>query len=186
MTGGVPNVMNSQKWKWQLGHPNSPYHFALRTVVECCAARIPDGDSVHIFMSEQNEYEGYALALYRAILESEPRLDFCDKLDESMTFGSPKKYPQLQAADLVCYHFYQAGLERRINPTAVGSSTFRRILALVQNPEDLKEANAESMDRICARFAAKRSEAVRSAYLRMTRLRVKVSHDPADCEILGT
>lgn len=184
MTGGVPSVMNLQKWR--LGSPNSPYHFALRTVVECCAIRIPEGDKVHIFMSEQNQYEGYALELYRAILETKPPIDGSDKLDDSITFGSQKKYPVLQAADLVCYHFYQFGLERRMNPKSEGSKTFKRILSLVENSEDMKSSDAESIERICARFAVKRAEAVTMGHLRRTRLRVKVTHAPADCQVLGT
>jgi hypothetical protein len=146
MTGGVPNVMNLQKWR--LGKPNSPYHFALRIVVECCAVRIPDGDKVHIFMSEQNQFEGYALQLYRAILDTNPPIEARERLDDSMTFGSHKKYPVLQAADLVCYHFYQFGLERRLNPQAIGSKTFRQLLGLVENSDDLKFGDAESIERI--------------------------------------
>ena len=184
MTGGVQNTMNLRKWR--LGSPNSPYHFALRTAVECCAVRTPDGDKVHIIMSEQNLYEGYALALYRAILETQPPIDASERLDDSMTFGSHRKYPQLQAADFVCYHFYQFGLERRLNSEAMGSKTFRKVLGLVQNDEDLKFADAESIERICARYAAKVQAAERSAHLRRTRLRVKVSHDPSECQVLGT
>jgi len=184
MTGGVPNVMNLQKWR--LGKPNSPYHFALRIVVECCAVRIPDGDKVHIFMSEQNQFEGYALQLYRAILDTNPPIEARERLDDSMTFGSHKKYPVLQAADLVCYHFYQFGLERRLNPQAIGSKTFRQLLGLVENSDDLKFGDAESIERICARFAAKRAAAATMGNLRRTRLRVKVSHDPGNCRVLGT
>jgi hypothetical protein len=184
MTGGISNVMNPNKW--YLGKPNSPYHFALRVVVECCAVRIPDGDKVHIFMSEQNQYEGYALELYKAIRETDPPIEGVERLDDSMTFGSHKQYPVLQAADLVCYHFYQFGLERRVNPEFAGSKTFRQLLALVENPSDMKSGDAESIERICARFATKRASAAASAHLRRTRLRVKVSHDPKDCQVLGT
>jgi hypothetical protein len=184
MTGGVPNVMNLQKWR--LGKPNSPYHFAFRVVVECCSVRIPDGDKVHIFMSEQNQYEGYALALYRAIREVNPPIEGSDKLDDRMTFGTHNTYPILQAADFVCYHFYQFGLERRLNPQAEGGKTFRQLLSLVQNPEDMKSGDAESIERICAHFAAKRTAAAIAGHLRRTRLRVKVSHDPHDCQVLGT
>jgi len=184
MTGGIPNVMNPQKWR--LGKANSPYHFALRVIVECCAARTGDKDKVHIVMSEQNQYEGYALELYKAILAAKPSLDFVDKLDDSMTFGSHKTYPQLQAADLACYHFYQYGLERRVNPQAEGSRALKQLLSLVGNRSDLKFGDAQSIERICSRFGALRSEAAHSAHLRRTRLRVKVSHDPSDCQILGT
>ena len=184
MTGGVPNVMNPQKWR--LGKANSPYHFALRVVVECCAVRTPDGDKVHIVMSEQNQYEGYALELYRAMLETNPPLESCDKLDDSMTFGSHKKFPQLQAADLACYHFYQWGVEKRLNPDAVEPRTLRRIIMLADHRDDMKFADAESIQRICERFGRLRADAERSAHLRRTRLRVKASHNPSDCVVLGT
>ena len=183
MTGGIPNVMNPQKWR--LGSANSPYHFALRVVVECCAARTGNEDKVHIVMSEQNQYEGYALELYKAILATKS-LDFIDRLDESMTFGSHNRFPQLQAADLACYHFYQFGLERRVNPQAEASRTLKQLLGLVENRSDLKFGDAESIERICANFSLKREKAANSAFLRSTRLRVKVSHDPSDCQVLGT
>jgi len=185
MTGGSPSVMNPKKWRIQ-GKPSSPYHFALRVVVEVCAERTPDGDMVHLFMSEQNQYEGFAMELYRAILDREPPFDFRPRLDDSITFGSHKKYPQLQAADLAAYHLYQFGLERRLNPKAEPNRIFKKIYLLSMNSDDSKFADAESIERICAGFKNKRDDAERQAGLRRTRLRVKVSHDPESCEILGT
>jgi hypothetical protein len=49
------------------------------------------------------------------------------------------------------------------------SETFRKILRLVQNSEDMKFADAESIERICARFGKKRSDAADLAHLRRTR-----------------
>jgi hypothetical protein len=104
-------------------------------------------------MSEQNQYEGFALHLYRLILDRNPPFDFRPKLDDDLTFASHAKHPPLQAADLAAYHFYQYGLERLSNPNAIGSSTFRRILKLMLNRKDLRFGDRESIERECARFA---------------------------------
>jgi hypothetical protein len=185
LTGGSPNVMNPDKWKVQ-GKPSSPYHFALRVVVETCGTRTPDGDMVHVCMSEQNQYEGFAMELYRAILDRQPPFEFRPRLDDSITFGSHEKYPQLQAADLAAYHLYQFGIERRLDPKAEPTGTFRRLYLLSMDSDNSKFADAESIERICLGFKKKRDAAAVQAALRRTRLRVKVSHDPESCEILGT
>ena len=147
---------------------------------------IEEGHLVHIFMSEQNQYEGYALQLYRAMLNREPPFEFRDRLDDSMTFGSHKRYPPLQAADLAAYHLYQYCLARRVDRMAVPSRMFKRIYALRENTHDIIFADEEAIAKDCARFHKRKAHADNTAMLRHTRLRVKVSHDPQECEVIGT
>ncbi|HEY2002823.1 MAG TPA: DUF3800 domain-containing protein [Acidobacteriaceae bacterium] len=184
LTGGRYKIMNPEKWLLS-GSPDTPYHYVLRAIIESCAQSLQDASKVHIFMSRQKQYEGFALQLFQAILDRQPPFDFRDHLDGSMTFASPEDHPQLQAADLVSYHMYQAALERRTNPIEEADGVFKQLVDLAWESKDLQLSTAETLRQHCQQFSQKQEGTARIASLRSSRLRVKVSHDPEDCQILG-
>jgi hypothetical protein len=189
MTGGIFHAM-SRKWYSQ-GKPSAPYFVALRATIEIAAYRITKAEAsqkpmLTFFMSEQNNYERGAMQMYRNILDMQPPLDVRHVLAEPMVFETPKNMAQLQAADLAAYHTYQYSRERRTDINSLGSPTFRRLAKCAAHSEDLKFISQDVIDKIGSRFAERRDEAEVNRHLRLTRLRVKASHEPAECKIIGT
>ena len=140
LTGGRYKIQNSEKWLLS-GSPDSPYHYVLRAIIESCAQSLQGTDKVHLFMSRQKQYEGFALQLYQAILDRKPAFDFRCHLDESMTFSFPDE-PCFQAADLVCYHMYQAALERRVSPASEAKGIYKRLVEMAWESNDLQLSTA--------------------------------------------
>jgi hypothetical protein len=187
MTGGVFNAMR-KTWAHQ-GKPSAPYFLALRATIEFAGARTvlaEESNPLAMFvMSEQNEYERGAMQMYRNLLDMNPPLPYRKVLGEPMTFATHKRLPQLQAADLAAYHIYQYSCERRVDRYAEPGRVLKRLLKCKASPEDVRFVTAESLERICSKFKAKKDEADKQGHLRLTRLRVKASHEPGECRIIG-
>jgi hypothetical protein len=187
LTGGVFNAMK-KTWRHQ-GKPNAPYFYALRATIEFAGTRTVNAEEpnplVMFVMSEQNEYERGAMQMYRNLLDMNPPLPYRGVLGEPMTFATHKRLPQLQAADLAAYHIYQYSRERRVDRHAGPGRILKRLLKCMASLDDVRFVTAESLKRVCANFEAKKEEADKLRHLRLTRLRVKASHEPTECQIIG-
>ncbi len=188
LTGGVFNAM-SKKWTYQ-GKPSAPYFLAMRGAIECAGIMTEKAEepnsTVSFIMSKQNEYERGAMLMYDYLLDMKPPLPFRQVLLKPVAFESPKDRAELQAADLAAYHLYQYVKERRINPDAIGTELLRRIVRCARNLEDLAFVTAGALDKLCFGFQCRRDEADKLRHLKLTRLRVKASHEPSECKIIGT
>ena len=184
LTGGRWFVMEPEKWLLS-GKPASPYHFAFRIIVESCGMSVGRGDRVHIIMSTQDNFEGYAVALYQAILDRKPPFKFRQHLEDSIMYASHVKYAQLQAADFAAYWIKQIAIKRRADPDYSGTEEEKRFLDLRWEVSDTQFATAKSIDQLCVRYSQRRKETDHMALLRRTSLRRPIIHDPKSCRIIG-
>ena len=183
LTGGLYEGIG-RKWT-SSGKPTAPYFLALRSVIETAAIRTPDNGKVCFVMSEQNEYEFCALKMYRQLLDS-GKMENKDRLGEPMVFATPKRFRQLQAADLAAYHLCQVARERRHSAPVKPKGIFRRLTKTCADPKDLRFVTKEALDKLCERFQKNKQQVDELGMLRRTRLRTKVSHAPSLCTVIGT
>ena len=111
--GAAVNVEWFKTIDWKTTFPNhepleDPYHLALQDLLQLAIGMAKDptcadvnGDTIHVTVSEQPEYQGqakaYAIAL--ANLAAPGILHF------PPTFQTPPENPRLQAADIVAFEF---------------------------------------------------------------------------------
>jgi hypothetical protein len=184
LTGGRWFVMKPRKWLLS-GKPASPYHYIFRAIVESCAGSVAGEDKVHLFMSTQTQYQGYAVQLYQAILNRNPAFPFRKYLTDSITYASPSQFQQLQAADLIAYELCEVAKRKMLDPSYEGTERERRLMKMRREESDFQFASARTIEQHCARFAKQMAETQRMAFLRKTMLNSPIAHRPEDCEIIG-
>ena len=184
LTGGRWFIMHPEKWLLS-GKPASPYHYLFRSIVEICASSVKGDDMVHLFMSTQEQCEGFAIQLYQAILDRNPEFSFRKHMTDSITYASPTKHQQLQAADLLAYELCKIASRKRENPDYGGNEREKRLMKMARNNSDLKFATAKTIEQHCDRYAKRRAETEQTRFLRKTMLRKPIAHSLRDCEIIG-
>src|ERR1700694_2628616 len=77
---------------------------------------------------------------------------------------------------ILCYIF--------VHTARIAMPTSRRLIRCGPR-EDMRFATAESLDKKLAKFKVSKDEAEKRRHLKLTRLRVKASHEPSECKLIG-
>jgi hypothetical protein len=184
LTGGKWLVMKSDKWLLS-GKPGTPYHYVLRAIIESCAGSVDGEDKVHLVMSTQEQNRGFTIQLYQTYLDRNPPFSFRPHMDDSISHASPASTPLLQAADLAAWRMREIAEMAVDNPDYEGDENDYHFINLAWERRDLQFATARTFDQHCEQFAKRLAETEKMAHQRRNALRMRVSHDPELCQIIG-
>lgn len=106
------------------GCPSKPYFLPFQLCITDAAEHAPVGGKAHFFFDLNKQFKGYALDLFALVKNQDTRVK--DRIGE-IDFPTGLEAPQLQAADLFCYQFYQFALKRAVNPIETPHFLLRRL-----------------------------------------------------------
>lgn len=107
------------------GCPSKPYFLPFQICIIDAADHAPIGGKAHFFFDLNKQFKGYALSLFSSVKNQDTKVK--DRIGD-IDFPTGLEFPQLQAADLLCYQCYQFALKRAVNPNERPHPLLRRLV----------------------------------------------------------